>query len=805
MPTPPGTTQNHSGLARQDKTIRDLSAKVEELQTEIGTLRRENAELRLADGEHGRLEEARRSEHHGSDRVEQALWESEEQLRALIAASAQAIYRMSPDWREMRELQGGQFLADTIEPNRNWLQEYIHPDDRPWVCEVIRRAIRTGTVFELEHRILRADGTLRWTASRAVPVRNADGEIVEWFGAVRDITERKQAEEALRESKEKLQTLFQLLPVGISVLDEHRKVLDVNPALGDILDLSRDDLLHGAYENRRYIRPDGTEMPAAEFPSSRVITEQTAIRDVEIGIEKEDHSTIWTNVSAVPLPISDWRILVTTVDITQRKRAEEALRESEENYARFFWDDLTGDSQVSVDGRIQICNPAFLAIFGFTSLSEALESNIALLYPDLRERADLLSRLRQERTLYHHTMTLRRRDGQLVTIVANLTGIFDDGGELVGTRAYMYDDTDRKRVEDTLKESEERYRILVELSPEAILLQQDEGYIYANPAAVRLFRASSLDDFADKTIFDLFHPDYQALIDARSREIMATGSVSPAEVEIIRLDGQRAYVESSRVQITYKGKPALMLVMRDISRRKEAEEALARRTDDLIRKSEELEAARDEANMYLDIMTHDVRNANNVSSMYADLLVDLADGALKTYAEKLHDSIDRSSEILRNVATIRRASEEAGHLMSVNLDAVIRNEIEAFPGASIRYVDPPVSVLADSLLPTVFTNLIGNAVKHGGADVEITITVEERDGEVLVTVEDTGPGVPDEVKVKLFTRFERGMARGSGEGLGLYIVRTLVTRYGGKVWIEDRVPGCPEEGAAFRFTLQKAA
>ena len=108
-------------------------------------------------------------------------------------------------------------------------------------------------------------------------------------------------------------------------------------------------------------------------------------------------------------------------------------------------------------------------------------------------------------------------------------------------------------------------------------------------------------------------------------------------------------------------------------------------------------------------------------------------------------------------------------------------------------------------MPTIFTNLIGNSVKFGGPDVEITIRVEEPDGEVLVSVEDTGPGVPDEVKGKLFHRFERGMARGSGEGLGIFIVRTLVTRYGGEVWVDDRVPDHPDEGAAFRFTLKKAA
>ncbi|WP_128693868.1 PAS domain-containing sensor histidine kinase [Methanoculleus taiwanensis] len=242
----------------------------------------------------------------------------------------------------------------------------------------------------------------------------------------------------------------------------------------------------------------------------------------------------------------------------------------------------------------------------------------------------------------------------------------------------------------------------------------------------------------------------------------------------------------------------------DITERKRAEEALRRRTEDLVRQSREVVAARDEANMYLDIMTHDVRNANNVSSMYAGLLVELAEGDLTAYAEKLRDSIDRSTGILRNVATIRRTQAEHDRLVPVNLDAIIKEEIGNFPGASIRYIDPAVEVLADNLLPMIFTNLIGNAIKYGEPGVEITIVVEEQGGEVLVSVEDTGPGVPDEVKKKLFTRFERGRAGGSGQGLGLFIVRMLVERYGGEVWIEDRIPGQPEQGAAFRFTLRKA-
>jgi PAS domain S-box-containing protein len=138
-------------------------------------------------------------------RADEALRVSEERYRAMTNASSQVRYYMSPDWSEMRQLQGENFLASTEATNRNWLQEYIHPDDQPRLLEAIRHAVQTGTVFELEHRVLRIDGTLGWTFSRALPIRNATGEIVEWFGAASDITAQKEAEEALRDSKQRLE------------------------------------------------------------------------------------------------------------------------------------------------------------------------------------------------------------------------------------------------------------------------------------------------------------------------------------------------------------------------------------------------------------------------------------------------------------------------------------------------------------------------------------------------------------------------------------------------------------------------
>jgi PAS domain S-box-containing protein len=133
-------------------------------------------------------------------RAEQALRRSEERFRALVTASSDVVYRMSADWREMWQLDGRDFVADTDAPTGNWLEDYIHPDDRTRVEAEIGEAIRTKSVFELEHRVLRVDGTLGWTFSRAVPLLDQDGAIVEWFGAASDVTNRKLAEEGLREA-----------------------------------------------------------------------------------------------------------------------------------------------------------------------------------------------------------------------------------------------------------------------------------------------------------------------------------------------------------------------------------------------------------------------------------------------------------------------------------------------------------------------------------------------------------------------------------------------------------------------------
>ena len=125
------------------------------------------------------------------NQIETTLRESEDRFRELVTATSDVVYRMSPDWTEMRYLRGRDFIPDTEEPSRTWLQKYVPAEDQPQVLAAVNNAVATKGVFELEHRVLRKDGTLGWTFSRAVPMLNAGGEIVEWFGTAREVTSSK--------------------------------------------------------------------------------------------------------------------------------------------------------------------------------------------------------------------------------------------------------------------------------------------------------------------------------------------------------------------------------------------------------------------------------------------------------------------------------------------------------------------------------------------------------------------------------------------------------------------------------------
>ena len=263
-------------------------------------------------------------------RAEGALRESEERFRALVTASSDVVYRMSPDWSEMRQLRGKNFLADTEAPNRNWLQEYIHPDDRARVTAAINEAVRTKSIFELEHHVLRVDGSLGWTFSRATPMQDENGEIVEWFGAASDVTERKRAEDALHESERRYRLLFSEMVVGFALLeviyDEKgrpcdQRYLEVNPAFETHTGLAREKVLG---KTIREALPNIEPFWIETYGTVATSGESAHFENYAQPLQK------WFEVTA--FRTHQGQVAVTFADVTPRRKMEEALRDSE---ARF--------------------------------------------------------------------------------------------------------------------------------------------------------------------------------------------------------------------------------------------------------------------------------------------------------------------------------------------------------------------------------------------------------------------------------------------------------------------------------------
>lgn len=172
-------------------------------------------------------------------RTADALRASETRFRALVKASSDVVYRMSADWSEMRPLDGRSLVASNDRPMRDWMARNLPPDEHARVRAAIDRAIAGREVFELEHRVIRPDGSIGWTLSRAVPIVDEDGHVVEWFGAASDVTARRTAEDALRRSEAKYRALFESIDEAFCLLEvlvdaegrpvDHR-FLEINPA-----------------------------------------------------------------------------------------------------------------------------------------------------------------------------------------------------------------------------------------------------------------------------------------------------------------------------------------------------------------------------------------------------------------------------------------------------------------------------------------------------------------------------------------------------------------------------------------------
>lgn len=394
---------------------------------------------------------------------------SEQRFRAFVSASSDVMYSMSPDWKEMTFLQGREFIEDTDQAERNWIDKYIHPQDQQQVMSAIEHAVATKSTFELEHRVMRADGSLGWTRSRAVPIFGPKGEIVQWFGTATDITAHKESAEALRQSHETFSELIERAPYGIYVVDSRLRVAmmnassqsgafsNVRPVIGRDFSEAMRILWPEAVAGDIIARFRNTLETGEPFYSRDFVRPRQDVQLVE-AYEWELHR--------IKLPDGQYGVICYYFDSTQMREAEQALRERTEELTVMF-ERMPAMVFISHDPecREMTANAMGSQVYGVApgqnvSANAPASEKIAIQHfdPNGRElRSDELPMQRAAATgrpVENTELQVSVPDGRRVWIRGNATPLFAVDGKVRGAISTFFDVSWQKQMEAALRANE---------------------------------------------------------------------------------------------------------------------------------------------------------------------------------------------------------------------------------------------------------------------------------------------------------------------------------------------------------------
>ncbi len=442
---------------------------------------------------------------------------------------------------------------------------------REQIQERMRKLAGSSAVFETRHRC--KDGSIFDVEVCATSVRIGGKPL--FFVVTRDITERKQAEDRLRRSEEKFKALFGIAPVGISVLDRQHNIADANPALERIVRLSREELLGGAYRRRSYLNADGTPKPSDELPSERAVTKGQTLNDYEVGIVTENGEVIWTQVSVAPLALPEASAVVITQDITERKRAEQALRESEERFRELaeninevFW------TWTATPGNAQCLyvSSAYATIWGRSceSLYSSPQSWKEALHPQDKEWVlQEIARLDLEK-ISDWTYRIVRPDQSIRWIRDRIFPVRDVFGAVVRFAGIAEDITERRIAEEELKKEKEILAKVFDNIPVMIGFVGADGVKRVNPEWERTM-GWTLKELQDQSV-DIFVDAYPDL--SYRQEVLDFVAAATGEWADLKIKVRDGRVIDATCAVTHLSDGTKVAIAQDITERKQAEQAL---------------------------------------------------------------------------------------------------------------------------------------------------------------------------------------------------------------------------------------
>jgi PAS domain S-box-containing protein len=704
------------------------------------------------------------------------------------------IRRTNATWRAMLQRPDEDFCGTPF------AETLLEGDDRVFLSR-FRSLFHNPADKQIELRIKRHNTKpfhAHITAKRSVGERG-ENDTSELMVMVSDITERKQAEEARRESEERFKALHNASFGGIAIHDQG-VILDCNQGLSEISGFCLDELMG----------MDGLLLIAEQ-------SREAVMNNIRSGYEKPYEAFgLRRNGEEYPLRLEARSIpyhgkmvrVVEFRDITERKRAEEAVR-SLLSRLQLLAEHLPGfvyQYQLMADGTsaFPYAGPGIEAIYGLSSEDAARDAGrvFAVLHPDdlarvgasIQHSADTL-------TLWHDIYRVLHPDGRLLWVDGRATPIRQPDGSTLW-HGYIHDITERKEAEARLSESETKHRQLIENTHDIIYSLTPEGlFSYVSPAWTILL-GHPVTEIEGHLFTEFIHPDDHPACFAFLQKVLTGQRQEGVEYRVQHISGEWRWHTSSATPA--KNTDGLVTgyegIGRDITERKQAQWALEQKNEEL--------------GQFVYIVSHDLKSPLVTVKSFAGMLRQDLLKADKQQIDKDLDYIDKAADKMQQLLDALLQYSRIGRVdtiaQTLSSGQTIENCLTTLAGILQQHqVQTPTSELTQQLqgdprhFEHIWQNLIENAVKYSGdqAHPQIEIGAMQQAQDVVFYVRDNGIGIAPEHNERIFNLFSQLNPGSEGSGLGLALVKKIVSIYQGRIWVESAGEG---KGSCFMFTLPGA-
>ena len=737
--------------------------------------------------------------------AEDVLKQSEERFRSLIEASAQIIWTTNAEGEFVTEQPGWTaFTGQTYDECKGWgWLTFIHPDDRSYIATAWSTAVANRSLYEAEFRMRRHDGEYRYISCRAVPILEPDGTIREWVGANTDITERKQAEEALREQQAALRDRNVLLS---SILESTPDIIVVKDREGRYVALN--SFVAKSFYGKpieEIIGKDDSELlpPAAAVPimaKDRELMEAGITETYEEEVFNGKENTYFLTTKA------PWRdaqgnilgLIAIARNIGDRKQMEAELRDRNALLNSIL--ESTPDFIVVKDreGRHVALN-SNLANFLGKAIEEIIgKDDLELLPPDTaraimaKDRQLMAAGITES---YEEDVSQGETTATFFTTKAPWR---DAKGNILGIIAITRDISDRKQAEDAIKKSEERYRSLIAATSQIVWTADAEGRCPDTPT-LRAYTGQSEAEVVGFGWLDAVHPEDRERTAQVWMEAAQTNSLYDMELRLCGADGNYRYFQARGVPILNEDGSLREWIgtCTDIHDRKQAEFLMAKA-------KEAAEAASRAKSEFLANMSHELRTPLNGIMGYAQILqrskvlneeerarIDVIYQCGSHLLTLINDILDLSKIEAQKVELMPTDFHFPAFLQGVAEMCRIRAELKGIHFHFPSSPELPIGIRADEKrLRQVLINLLSNAIKFTD-EGSVTFTVSfATEGKIRFEIRDTGTGIAQDQLQAIFQPFEQVGDRRrqtEGTGLGLAISKRIVELMGSTIQVQSEM------------------